>query len=170
MLPKSVRRPLGVLGQIILFLAIFLGVRAFVQRGIAHGEAPAIAGITLDGKKISLDTMRGQPVLVHFWATWCAVCKREQGSIASLSADYPVISIVTQSGGPAGVARYLSQYHLDFPVLIDQDGKIAAQYGVRVLPTSFFVDSEGRIRFVETGYTSEIGLRVRRWLTDNFRI
>jgi thiol-disulfide isomerase/thioredoxin len=143
---------------------LLLGVRAWQQRDAASGSAPALTGQTLDGGHYVLAPSAGQPVLVHFWATWCPICRAEQGSIDALAHDYPTITVAMQSGDARSVAQHLRDEGLKFPVINDPDGRIAAQWGVRAVPASFVVDAAGRIRFVEIGYTTGLGLRLRLWL------
>ncbi len=150
----------------LIVVVLFLGVRAYMQRGMVSGMAPEIQGRLLSGAGASLSEMRGEPVIVHFWASWCGVCRREAGTIASLAREYPVLTVATRSGDAAAVRRYLAAEQVSFPVILDPGGEIASKYGVRALPTTFVLDAEGRIRFAETGYTTGIGLRVRRWLAD----
>ena len=150
--------------KVLALLVLILGVRAWQQSGTASGQAPALTGVMLGGKPVALKAFAGQPVLVHFWATWCPICRAEQDSIDALARDVPVITVAMQSGGHETVARYLQQEALHFPVLNDPDGMIASQWGVRAVPASFIVDGAGQIRFVEVGYTTGIGLRLRLWL------
>ena len=147
-----------------MVLALILGARAWQQSGIASGPAPALTGVLLDGKPVTLAAFSGRPVLVHFWATWCPICRLEQDSIDALARDAAVITVAMQSGDRAAVVQHLRNETLSFPVLNDPDGVIAAQWGVRAVPASFIVDGAGQIRYVEVGYTTGIGLRLRLWL------
>ena len=147
-----------------MVLALILGIRAWQQSGIARGPAPALTGVLLDGKPVALTAFAGRPVLVHFWATWCPICSAEQGSIDALARDTPVITVAMQSGERDAVVQHMRKEALSFPVLNDPDGLIAAQWGVRAVPASFVVDGTGQIRYVEVGYTTGIGLRLRLWL------
>ena len=61
------------------------------------------------------------------------------------------------------ILAYMKDKHVDYPVLHDPDYRIARQYAIRGVPSSFIVDGEGNIRFVESGYTSSLGLRMRLW-------
>ncbi len=147
-----------------MVLMLILGIRAWQQSGMVSGPAPALAGVLLDGKPVALTAFAGRPVLVHFWATWCPVCRLEQESVDALARDAAVITVAMQSGSRAEVVQHLHNEALSFPVLNDPDGAIAAQWGVRAVPASFIVDGAGRIRYVEVGYTTGIGLRLRLWL------
>lgn len=147
-----------------MVLLLVLGVRAWQQSGVASGPAPALTGVLLDGKPVALTAFAGRPVLVHFWATWCPICRAEQGSIEALARDTPVITVAMQSGAHAAVAQHMRNETLSFPVLNDPDGAIATLWGVRAVPASFIVDGAGQIRYVEVGYTTGIGLRLRLWL------
>jgi thiol-disulfide isomerase/thioredoxin len=150
--------------EIALVALLILGIRAWQQRDLVTGPAPELAGVGLDGKPVSLLSLRGRPVLVHFWATWCPVCRAEQGSIDALAREYPTVTVAMQSGNAQAVGRHLQNEALRFPVINDPDGVIAGQWGVRAVPASFVVDADGQIRFVEIGYTTGIGLRLRLWL------
>ncbi len=150
--------------ELSLVLGLLVAVRAWQQWGVATGPAPALEGVLLDGRVVSLTEFRGRPVLVHFWATWCPVCALEEKSIDAIAGDHPVITVAMQSGSDAEVSRYLAEKGLDFPVLNDPRGALAARWGVRAVPASFIIDPAGWIRFTEVGFTTAIGLRVRLWL------
>jgi thiol-disulfide isomerase/thioredoxin len=149
--------------ELLLLLGVLYGVRAYQHAGIAEGVAPPLQGVLLDGDPVSLSRMYRQPVLVHFWASWCAVCAAEQANIADIAKDYPVITVAMRSGGKAEVQWYLRKHALALPVLNDPDGGRAARWGVGAVPASFIVEG-GQIRFAEVGYTTEAGLRARLWL------
>ena len=147
-------------------IVLIVWIREFQQRGLAEGVAPALTGTDMRGDEVSLEHFRGEPVLLHFWASWCSVCRFEQGSIQSIAEDWPVLTVAMQSGESAEVKRYLEQHGLTFQTVSDPEGQLAGVYGVRGVPTSFVVDDEGKLRFTEVGYTTEIGLRIRLWLAS----
>lgn len=151
--------------ELLLFIVIIMGVRAWQQRDIVKGVAPPLSGSLLDGKPFVLAANPAQPVLVHFWATWCPICRAEQGSIESLAQDNPnVITVAMQSGNSAAVQQYMGEQGVSFPVVNDEAGQISASWGVNAVPASFIVDRDGKIRYVEIGYTTGVGLRLRLWL------
>ncbi len=150
--------------ELVLIVALLLGLRAWQQRDLATGPAPELEGYLLDGTPVSLAEMRGAPVLVHFWAVWCPVCTLEEDAVSDIARDHQVITVAMQSGDDREVAAYLKENGLDFPVLNDPDGRYANRWGVSAVPASFVLDGEGRIRFTEVGYSTGIGLRMRLWM------
>lgn len=150
--------------EALVVLLLLLGIRAWQQSGTASGPAPELAGVLLDGKPVMLNSFAGRPVLVHFWASWCRICRLEQDSINELAREAPVITVAMQSGDHKAVAGHMRNESLSFPVINDPDGLLAAQWGVRAVPASFIIDGTGQIRYVEVGFTTGIGLRLRLWL------
>ena len=153
--------------EILLIITVYLVVKAYTQRNLISGQAPEMNATALSGKTISLTDRKGKPVLVHFWASWCPVCRLEEESINAISQDHEVISIAMQSGNDMEVAAYMKENNLHFPAIIDEHGELAKQFGVRGVPSSFIIDPTGNIKFTEIGYTTEIGLRIRLWLAGS---
>jgi peroxiredoxin len=145
-----------------LFVIVGL-LHAFTTRGTVSGEAPGLSGVTLDGRPVSLADLRGQPVLVHFWATWCPVCGLEQGGIDALAGKRQVLTVAMEDTPADAIRRYMADKSVDYPVLHDPGFEHAARWGVSSVPASFIVDPEGRIRFTEVGYTTGLGLQLRLW-------
>jgi len=150
--------------ELVLIIIIYMLLKTWMQRSMIEGDAPEITAQLLDGTPVSLQSHRGKPVLLHFWASWCGICKMEQDSIESINKDYRVISVALKSGKPAEVQQYMQNHKLAFATINDPDGAISATYGVGAVPASFVLDPKGSIKFKETGYTTEWGLRFRLWL------
>jgi peroxiredoxin len=162
---SSVKKWRGLFINLLVFVVIIFGVRTWQHRDMVNGAAPALHSMTLAGLPYQLPTHPTQPVLVYFWASWCSICRAEQGAIKDVAHDQPnVISIAMQSGKPAEVAQYMHEHELTFPAINDPDGDIARAWGVNGVPASFIIGTDGKIRFVEVGYTTGLGLKLRLWL------
>ncbi len=155
------------LRDILLIILIFAAVQWWRSRDLPSGiTAPSLAGPSLEGQPMALSNYRGKPVLVHFWATWCPICRLQDGGVASIAQRYPVISVATTSGSAGEIQTYLESEGLDMPVMLDESGDLARRWGVRGVPTSFVIDSQGNIDYATTGYSTELGLRLRLALAN----
>ncbi|HUW98796.1 MAG TPA: redoxin domain-containing protein [Acidiferrobacter sp.] len=151
----------AILTEIVLAGALILAVNAYLARHAASGQAPPLppASLHKPGPQIA----NGEPLLVDFFATWCPVCRVDQGVAQALARHDQVVVVATQS--PARAVRvFAEKHHWRTAVIMDEDGAIARRYGVRVLPMTFILGPRGRIRFVVAGYTTKIGLMARLWL------
>lgn len=117
--------------------------------------APDFALKTLDGASVRMSDLRGQSVLINFWASWCGPCRVEMPHIETAYAahtdDGLIILGINQSESPRPVAQFVDEFGLTFPIPMDTDGKVSAAFQVRALPTSFFIDAQGVIRDTFTG-------------------
>lgn len=150
--------------QLLILLVIYQLVQTWQTRSVVKGSAPPIMAISLDGRQLSLEALRGQPVLVHFWASWCGICKFEQPAIDAIAQDHAIITIASLSGDSTQVLEYVKENHIRSPIIVDEGGRLARLYGVKGFPASFIVKPDGGIYDVEVGYSSEYGLRFRLWL------
>jgi len=151
------------ISQALFVLIIYFSVRTWQALDNIQGEAPVIVATMLSGQNFDLREQHSKPILVHFWATWCPVCQFENSNIENIAEDYQVITLASWSEGENKVRQYLENENLNFPVIVDDDGEWAKVYGVKAVPSSFIIDGNGMIQFIESGYTSEIGLRLRLW-------
>ena len=104
----------------------------------------------VQGHLVRLADLRGQPVLINIWATWCSPCREEMPSMNALYKDYSVkglaiVAIATDTGGKPVVAPFLQAYGLTFPVLLDPQNMVGTQLQVSGLPTSYLLDKRGRV-------------------------
>jgi peroxiredoxin len=159
-------RVLRILLEVLLLMGCVYLIHLWQTRDSVTGPAPSLVGQTLQGERFDLAELRGQPALVHFWATWCPVCQLESGAIDGLMGDYPLITVAMQSGSEAAIRNYMSEHEVGFPVISDPQGGLASTWGVVGVPTTFIIDAEGNIRFTEVGYTTGLGLRARIWWLD----
>ncbi len=150
---------------ILLFLVVMQAANWWKTRDAASGNLSEFTGELIDGSAFTISEFSGEPVLFHFWATWCPICEMENDTIQSISQDYPVISIASWSEGEAEVKAYMRDNQLTFPAMLDTSGELAQSFGLKGVPASFILDPRGEITFVETGYSTEPGLRLRLWLS-----
>ena len=146
-----------------LILIVVFSVRFWVQGNIISGVAPNIRGVTLKGTSFDLYKNKSRPMLVHFWATWCPVCKLEQSNIDNIAKSHTVITIAMQSGDDNELTAFMEEEKLSFNVINDKNGILSHSYNIKGVPVSFIVNEENEVEFAEVGYTTELGLRLRLW-------
>lgn len=155
-----------------MIVVLTLGlVWAFISRAptivAIAGEQPAsprqgfmAPDFTLDllgGGDITLSELRGKPVMVNLWASWCPPCRAEMPAIQKVYQDYQELGLVvlgvntTNQDNEADAAAFVLEYGLTFPIPLDRDGSVSSRYGLRGLPTTFFIDRKGIIRSVVVG-------------------
>lgn len=124
--------------------------------GLSEGQtAPDFLLNTLEGEEARLSDYRGQPVIINFWATWCPPCRAEMPDFQELyeSEDVEILAVnLTESEqSEEGVQDFIDELGLTFPVPMDEDTIVSQMYEVQAYPTSYMVDSEGKIQFVARG-------------------
>jgi len=107
-----------------------------------------------------------KPVLIHFWATWCPVCKLEASNINFLSKHFNVLTIAVKSGNNQEIQKYLDAHNYKYKVINDINGAISSQFKISGFPTTFIYDKNKKLAFSEVGYTSTLGLLLRMWWAD----
>lgn len=117
--------------------------------------APDWALESLNGQRLTLSGLRGQVVILNFWATWCPPCRSEMPAIEQVYRTYhdqglTVIAINVQEAQEQ-IQAFVEEMGLTFPVLADRDGSVSTRYRVTSLPTTFVVDRAGVIREVTVG-------------------
>jgi len=149
--------------EIVLILIVITAVKLWVQRDVVTGVAPNITAPLLSGETFDLYQSKPRPILVYYWATWCPVCKLQKSNIENISKDHALISIAMQSGHNEEVKEYMREENLSFKVINDEYGALSKKYKIRGVPAAFIVNRENKIEFVEVGYSTELGLRLRLW-------
>jgi cytochrome c biogenesis protein CcmG/thiol:disulfide interchange protein DsbE len=128
----------------------------------ADATAPPLPSSVLVPPRAKLVELRGKPVAVNFWASWCAPCRKEAPALESLarSLDGRAHVVGVNWTDRLGAARsWIDEHRWTFPNLRDADGTVGGDYGLSGLPTTFIIDSHGRIADVLLGPQSESRLR-----------
>jgi peroxiredoxin len=155
--------------QVLLLVGIYLAVSAWQERDTLPTErrAPPLRGLTLDGRELSLEQLRGNAVLLHFWATWCGVCRMELSGLNSLHARLPqnalLISVVADDQDRASLQDFVREHGIRYPVLV-ADAAALERFGVRAFPTNYYLDEAGMIRDVTVGMSTRWAMWLRLWL------
>ena len=126
--------------------------RGAARRLDSVGKPLTLSGTALDGKSVSLESLRGTPVLVHYWATWCEPCKVDIAQIRELAAKwgpkkFAVVGIVLDSDKPQ-LEKFLRSKPMAWPQLHEAgglDGRLAEELGILTLPTMILLDAEGKV-------------------------
>jgi cytochrome c biogenesis protein CcmG/thiol:disulfide interchange protein DsbE len=142
----------------VLVACAMLGVPALAAGPLHHGDAaPAFTLPRLSGGTLAFSSLRGKPVYLSFFATWCAPCNDEAPSIVSLENKYRsrglVVLGVDEQESVAKTKTFTSKYHIPFKVVID-DGPMGKDYGVLALPVHVFVGRNGKIDTYRLGEMS----------------
>jgi thiol-disulfide isomerase/thioredoxin len=151
------------------------------QTGAAAGDeeevnlrgkaAPAFTLVDLEGKKVSLAELKGHPVLVNFWATWCAPCKLEMPWFEEFHTKYApqglqILGISMDDVGKDEIAKTAKKTGATYPILLKDDKIDTAYGGVNLLPESFYIDKNGVITEQTAGVGSkdQIEANIRKLL------
>jgi peroxiredoxin len=146
-----------------------LGVFAAMQRCQTHGLletgtlAPDFEAQTLDGEAVHLSQYFGSRILLHFWATWCGVCKQEFGMLNRLADNLPeatrLLAVTTDEALP-NLRRFATEQELRYPIILAQDD-VVQRYRIRAFPTNYVIDSAGRVASSSVGMSTGCGTRAR---------
>jgi thiol-disulfide isomerase/thioredoxin len=135
---------------------------------IAGKPAPDFTLESLDGKNIQLSGYKGQAVLLNFWATWCGPCKIEMPWFVELQKEYgpqglQIVGVAMDDASKEDIAKFAKEMDINYPILIGKEAVGNDYGGVNVLPTTFFIDRDGKI------VAREFGLQSRSLFVDNIK-
>ncbi|MCZ7574271.1 MAG: TlpA family protein disulfide reductase [Ardenticatenaceae bacterium] len=138
-----------------LVLVGVLGCRGTSSASQAAPEvetrAPDFDTRLVSGEDLSLTQLRGEPVVLNFWASWCGPCAQELPLLDRAASEGVVIVAVNFGETEDDVEEFLAEHSVSLPVALDPAGKVARLYRVSALPTTFFLDKRGGIRYRRVG-------------------
>ena len=155
---------------------LFVGIRMARKNranGPAKGQlmgnlAPDFKLPALDGKYLELSDLRGKAVLLNFWATYCDPCKVEMPWFAELQKEYgpqgfQVVGVAMDDASAEEIAKFTREMGVNYPILKGKDSVADSYGGVSVLPTTFFLDRDGKV------IAREFGLQSRSVFVDHIK-
>lgn len=108
--------------------------------------------LDLKGASVKLSDFKGKIVFLNFWATWCPPCREEMPhmqnfyeQIKGQDIEIVAVNLTNLDDGQQAIERFVQDYKLTFPVLLDEDGSVGMEYEIMTIPTSYVLDTEGRI-------------------------
>jgi cytochrome c biogenesis protein CcmG/thiol:disulfide interchange protein DsbE len=156
----------GLIGVVIVAIVWIISARLATPEIPAAAEtnrpAPAFNLPRVGGGSLQLNELRGKIVLINFWGTWCAPCIEETPALQSAymqlkdqGVEFVGINLRHQEAvgaeGDNAVAAFAQGFNVTYPIVMDVDGEIARKYQISPIPVSYFLDTEGNIRYVYVG-------------------
>jgi cytochrome c biogenesis protein CcmG, thiol:disulfide interchange protein DsbE len=147
--------------------------KANIEKHISSGgakvgqAAPDFTLNGLDGKPVSLSSLKGQAVLINFFATWCDPCRSEMPDLETVWKTYKDRGVVvlavnlTDQDTAGDVAQYVKDLSLTFPVVLDETGSVSTLFRVGPIPSSYFINRQGVLASVQVGSMSRSTMEQR---------
>jgi len=150
---------------VIMALIVTNLISYFKQPKLDFKEFPKLQAKLVDGNNFSYKDLNNTPFILHFWATWCPVCKVEISNFEKLKDDgYEVITVAVSSGSDQKIKDFLKKRDLSFKVINDQNAKLAKYFKVQGFPTTFIFNKDKKLIYTDVGYTSDLSIKFKIWL------
>lgn len=142
---------------------ILIGLALLFATSVTYAASEKLSGkaanFTLksrSGKNIKLSELRGQVVMLNFWASWCGPCRKEMPLLEQIHKKYKSLGFtllgVNVEQDSSAAKRYLKDVKVSFPILFDVTNKTSKLYNVSAMPTTILIDRNGNKRFLHKGY------------------
>ncbi|MBN1146813.1 MAG: TlpA family protein disulfide reductase [Anaerolineales bacterium] len=155
------------LGAVVVAAIIMFGPKLLDRSNLVGLEtdvpAPDFELTALSGETVRLADLRGKPVVINYWATWCGPCVREMPMFQKyhdLYGDKFVMIGIDEEEPPAQVQELVDSFEFTYPMLLDTNVSAGELYQVMVLPSTFFIDAEGILRYRHIGSLQEDQFKV----------
>ncbi|UPT78168.1 redoxin domain-containing protein [Sulfurovum sp. XGS-02] len=152
----------------LLIIFVVSNIISYIRKpALPSEEIPTIELKTIHGQSVDMASYSGKPLIIHIWATWCPTCRMENSNIEQISSKYNVLTIAVKSGSNEKLQKYMTENKFSFLVVNDSNGDLASKLNIEVFPTTLIYDSEHKLKFIETGYTTTAGLLARMAYLNN---
>jgi thiol-disulfide isomerase/thioredoxin len=133
-----------------------LACAALAGASSAPGPAPDFKLPVRDGGELALDDLKGQVVMINFWASWCGPCRQEFPLLDQMQQRYEPLGFtilgVNVEEDTVDAERWLVKTPVSFPILFDRENSVSQLYDVHAMPSTVFIDREGQVRYLHRGY------------------
>ena len=122
--------------------------------------APDVSLTKADGTQVKLSDLKGKRVVLSFWATWCAPCRKELPALSALAGVHPDVAFfaVNVDKDRAAAETLAKELKLTVPLVFDPESAVMARFDVVLMPTLFVLDANGTVKVRKTGFSTEEGL------------
>ena len=135
---------------------IFTTTITYATSEKTSGKAPNFTLKSRSGKNIKLSELRGEVVMLNFWASWCGPCRQEMPLLEKIHKKYKRLGFtllgINVEENATDAKNYLKDVKVTFPVLFDRTQKTSELYNVSAMPTTILIDRNGNKRFIHKGY------------------
>ena len=149
-------RPMNWIKPILVVAAMLFAAGQIQAASTAAGPAPDFTLKSNSGKNIKLSELRGQVVMINFWASWCGPCRQEMPLLDQLYQRYQPMGFtllgVNVEEDSSAADKILKEIPVSFPVLYDNKSKVSESYQVQAMPSTFLIDRDGKLRYLHKGY------------------
>lgn len=133
-----------------------------------QGKAPNFTLKSNTGKNIKLSELRGQVILLNFWASWCGPCRQEMPLLEKLQQRYSALGFtvlgVNVEEDSSKAKSLLKDIPVSFPILYDTQNKVSKQYKVSAMPSTVMIDRNGNMRYLHRGYKPGDEAQYKKWV------
>lgn len=118
-------------------------------------KAPDFELETMDGDPIKLSELKGEKVMVNFWATWCPPCRAEIPDLQEFHEDTDInilaVNLTNTEESFDNIPKFAKNFGMEFPILLDEESEVSTKYEIQPIPSSFMIDSSGIIKYKALG-------------------
>ena len=154
-------------------MALALSLSVSLQAAELTGKAPDFTLKSSSGKNIKLSELRGEVVLLNFWASWCGPCRQEMPLLDKLQERYgsygfKVLGVNVEEDS-AKAKKLLKDIPVSFPILFDDKNRASEAYKVAAMPSTVMIDRDGNMRYLHKGYKPGDEATYRKWVKKLIR-
>jgi peroxiredoxin len=152
------------------FSILFTSLLLFGTANSANiqGKAPNFTLKSNTGKNIKLSELRGQVILLNFWASWCGPCRQEMPLLEKLQQRYSALGFtvlgVNVEEDPSKAKSLLKDIPVSFPILFDTQNTVSKLYDVSAMPSTVMIDRDGNMRYLHKGYKPGDEAQYKKWV------